>query len=923
VNRFLIFLACFLLPVLLSAQEMRDPLTPGGAYDPLVPAPAAVLGFVPGDRPARYDQVVSYIRKLAETSPRVRLMEMGRSTEGRQQYYLAIALPDRLQRLEQIQQDAGRLADPRTLDASGAQGIAKNSPAVVWIGYGIHGDELSSVDAALHVAYQLAAGTDEHTASILKELVVCIDPMENPDGRERFLAQMEQWNGVVPNPDAQSLHHTGVWPYGRGNHYLFDLNRDWFTLVHPETRARVRTVLQWNPQVFIDSHEMGAYDTYLFSPPRQPINHNISPNAKQWWQLFASDQARAFDRHGWSYYTREWSDDWYPGYANSWALYTDAAGILYEQAGVEGSLVKRPDGTTLVYRETVHHHIVSSLANLGTAARHRQNLLQRFYEAKKQALTPEKGEPQAFYLVSRDNPARVERLVEKLLLQRIEVMKAGGEFALDDARAVSGGKPAEQQLPAGTYIVPMNQPMARLARAILEFDPRMLSSFLQEERKSLEKERDSKLYDVTAWSLPLAYGLEAYWSAERTRVSAAAVTAIERPRGMVEGGPAPFGYLFSYDDRGVEALAGLLQRGFKVRTAKEPFAVENHSYARGTLLVRVNENSPGLLESLRQVADSTGVVFRAVGTGLSTAGPDLGGNDFVLLQQPRILLVGGSEVGTTGFGALWHLLDSRLRIRATMMPLGALASSDLRPYNILVLPSVGDPQSVMHALGKGGVGRLREWVEGGGTLVALGNAAGFFADTASGFSGVRVRQQALKDLDLYKRAFELEQKAEKPRIDSIALWSGTLPVPDTAGGGKSEANEKDLAMQDERARMFMPRGAILRVDLDEEHWLAYGAGKSVPGLIFGSQVLVSRYPVRTPARFAGTDGLRLSGLLWPEARDRWARTAYATRESRGRGQIILFSGDPVFRGFFLGTERLLVNALLLGPGFGTNPPVGW
>ncbi len=922
-NRLLFFLTGCVLPVLLSAQEVHDPLTPGGAYDPSVPAPAAVLGFVPGDRPARYDQVVTYIRKLAEASPRVRLMEMGRSTEGRQQYYLVIALPERLQRLEQIRQDAGRLADPRTLDASGAQGIAKNSPTVVWIGYGIHGDELSSVDAALHVAYQLAAGTDEHTTSILKELVVCIDPMENPDGRERFLAQMEQWNGVVPNPDAQSLHHTGVWPYGRGNHYLFDLNRDWFTLVHPETRARVRTVLQWNPQVFIDSHEMGAYDTYLFSPPRQPINHNISSNAKQWWQLFAADQARAFDRHGWSYYTREWSDDWYPGYANSWALYTDAAGILYEQAGVEGSLIKRPDGTTLLYRETVHHHIVSSLANLGTAARHRQDLLQRFYEAKKQAMTPEKGEPQAFYLVSRDNPARVERLVETLLLQRIEVQKAEREFTLAGANAAWGGKAAEQRLPAGTYIVPMNQPMARLARTILEFDPRMISSFLKEERKSLEKEKDSKLYDVTAWSLPLAYGIEAYWSAGRTQVSATAVSAIERPRGVVEGGPSAFGYLFCNDDRGVEALTQLLQRGFKVRAAKEPFAVENHTYARGTLLIRVNENPRGLLESLRPVADSTGVVFRTVGTGLSTAGPDLGGNDLVLLQEPRILLIGGSEVGTTGFGALWHLLDSRLRMRITMMPLGALTSSDLRPYNILLFPSVGDSKSVMRTLGKGGVGRLREWVEGGGTLVALGNAAGFFADTSSDFSAVRLRRQVFKDLDLYGKAVELEQKAENPLIDSAALWSGTMPVPDTVRAGRSEANAKDLEMQDERARLFMPRGAILKVDLDEEHWLAYGAGKSVPVLVFTSQALLSRYPVRTPARFAGTDGLRLSGLLWPEARDRWARTAYATQESRGRGQIILFSGDPVFRGFFLGTERLLLNALLLGPGFGTTPPVGW
>ena len=298
---------------------------------------------------------------------------MGETTEHRPQYYLTISDPANIAELDRIRADHMRLADPRTLTEPAAKTLAKTLPAVVWIGYGIHGDELSSVDAAMNVAYQLAAGTDTTTLLLLKNLVVCLDPMENPDGRERFLAQLQQWSGTVENTDAQSIHHSGIWPGGRGSHYLFDLNRDWFALTHPETRARVQTVVEWHPQVFIDAHEMGAYDTYLFSPPREPINPHVSPDGRAWWTVFSKDQARAFDRFGWSYYTREWNDDWYPGYANSWGHYLDAVGILYEQAGVEGTMVVRPDGTTLRYRETVHHHVVSSLANCQTAARHRED----------------------------------------------------------------------------------------------------------------------------------------------------------------------------------------------------------------------------------------------------------------------------------------------------------------------------------------------------------------------------------------------------------------------------------------------------------------------------------------------------------------------------------------------------------------------
>ncbi|MBK7260160.1 MAG: hypothetical protein IPI01_20620 [Ignavibacteriae bacterium] len=901
-----------------TAQPFPTPLSPGGTYDPSVPAPTAVTGRGPAEYPMRYDQVIDYCRRLAAASPRVRMVPMGESTEHRPQYYLTISDPANIAALDRIKADHARLADPRQYTEAAAKDLARTLPAVVWIGFGIHGDELSSVDAAVNVAYQLAAGTDTSTLLLLKNLVVVLDPMENPDGRERFLAQLQQWSGAVENTDAQSIHHTGTWPGGRGSHYFFDLNRDWFVLTHPETRARVKAVVEWHPQVFIDAHEMGPYDTYLFSPPREPINPNVSSHTRHWWSVFSKDQARAFDRFGWSYYTREWNDDWFPGYANSWGHYLDAVGILYEQAGVRGTPVARPDGTTLRFRETVHHHVVSALANCQTAARHREELLERYATARREAMRPAAGQPRAYAFVRENDPGRADRLVQVLLQQGIEVSQTGREITASNATPSMGGAPKNVLLPRGSYIVPMDQPSARLARAILEFDPHMTTAFLQEERKDLEKKSDSRLYDITAWSLPIAYGVDAYALGAVPDAGSSPVKSVQPPAGVMESAPAPYGYLIPYDDRGVATLARLFDNDVRVRSAREPFSVEGRSYPRGTLLVRVNENADTLRSVLDRLATQPGVTIRAIGTALSTAGPDLGGNDFVLLYPPRVALLGGPGVGSTSFGATWLMLDDRLRLSASFLQVTSIASADLRRYSVIILPSIGDARGLAGAIGKGGVARLRTWIEEGGTLIGIGGGATAIADTGTGLSEVRLRHQALKELDLFVRAADLEARAEKPEIDSIALWSGRAAADTARAVRGATPAEKELAMLDERGRLFMPRGTMMRVDLDEEHWLSFGAGKSVAASMFTSSAFLARDPVRTAGRFAAPSGLRVAGLLWPEARDRWARTAYLTREGKGKGQIILFAGEASFRASFPATERLLINAILLGPGWGTD-----
>jgi len=916
------------------ADSYTEPFFPEGTYDPGVPSPESIVGFPIGSKSCHYQEAVSYLKILAESTPRAELREYGKTHEGRTLNYLIISSEENMKRLEQIRSSMARLADPRILRQEGeAHSLIENTPAVIWLAYSVHGDELSSTDAALQLAYQLAAGNDPLTRKIRSDVVAIIDPLQNPDGRERFLKQMESWSGALPNFDDQSLQHGGFWPWGRGNHYLFDLNRDWFALVHPETRGKVKAVLQWNPQVLVDGHEMGPLDTYLFSPPREPFHPGVTNALKKWWGIFSRDQAQAFDRYGWSYYTGEWLEMWFPGYANSWILYTGGLGILYEQAGVQGSSVRQKDGAILTYRESVHHHFVASMANLKTAAENREDLLQDFYKEKKRAIEGGKSNTmQTFLFVPGRNQSRADKLVETLLLQGIEVEKAQHDFVVGKVHDFWGRTILQKSFPKETYIVPLNQPLRPLIQAVLEFDPHMSQSFLEEERHELEKRKQSRLYEVTAWSVPMAYNVETYWTKSRVRTGVEKVTRIDLSEGKVVNPHPKYGYLLDYgDDRAVNALASFFQESLKVRVAERPFKIEGKKFCRGTILLRNDENQKSLPDFVKDVAQKTGATVYGVNTALSEGGPDLGGHHFRLLELPRIGLFAGPPMDFTSYGSIWHLLDQRLGIRFSSLDINGLNRMNLDKYNLLILPAVwGGPEAYMEVIGKNGIEKLRKWIDHGGTFITIGTGAAFAADTTVKLSQVRLRRQVLDKLIEYEEAVRLEEKAERPQVNSSMIWNyASDKEEEPKESKKAEEKQKEnkemekLKKEDERLRLFMPRGVILWADLDQENWLTSGMDDKVPVIFFTNFAFMSKSPVQTAARLCDADSLRLSGLLWPEARERWAKTAYLTRESLGKGQLILFAFQPDFRGYFYGSERLLINALLFGPGLGTTRPAPW
>ncbi len=921
---------------------------PGASHSPQIPTPASLLGFRPGNRAALPAEIERCLRAWDEASPRARLVEYARSHEGRPLYYMIVTSPANMARIDQIKTGIGRLADPRGLSQTAAVELVRTQPAVAWVAYSIHGDETSGTDASLAVLYHLIAGTGEDVTGILDRVVVLIDPMQNPDGRHRFLQQIAEHRATSPNVDDQSLIHSGYWPWGRTNHYLFDLNRDWTLGVNPESRGRIAAAGAWHPQLMIDAHEMGSQDTYLFSPAREPRNPHLPGHLDTWNETFARDQARAFDARGWVYYTGEWNEGWYPGYTDAWGAFRGAVGILYEQAGFAENGVRQGGGDVVTYREAVHHQAVSSIANLTTLAENREAVL-RDYLAERRAAVAAPG-PYAgrtFALLPSANRSRLRAFLGLMDLQGFEVYVTRAETAAGSSVDQLGRRLARETLPAGTYLIPNRQPEAHLIATMLEFDARMPREYLERERKSILRDGQSTIYDLTAWNLTMLYGLEAL-TVDGDLPAGAERWAPEEPpaAGDVPEAAAAVAWIVDgADDDSVALAARLLEQGIGVRVADRALTLGDHSFARGSVVVvpADNRGHKNLAQAVGRTAAELGLTAVGVTTGLGDGDlPDVGGGHFKRLQTPRIALLARDRTSSYDYGSIWHTLDHRLHVRHSQINAGQLQNTDLRRYNVLVAPdrSLGSLEEPVRKT-------IKTWIEAGGTLIAIARSAAEVASEEAGISGVRRLRDVLGGLDAYQLAVlreAMERARELPaeaRVWShLATAEASRPWDGLADLERPEVEE--LERRDAWDRMFMPQGAFLATRTDPEHWLTYGVGPELPVLTRGSRVLMAAHPVETPVRFgvleaeagakprrvgwsvvpAGHDlRLRMSGLLWPEAAGRLANSAAVTRERVGDGQVILFANSPTFRASTRGTARLLLNALIYGPGLGTSAPI--
>jgi len=856
-------------------------VTGSGVAAAEVPTFAEVTGHDFGERITVHHEMVSYLERLAETSPRVVTRDQGITWEGRRLLLAIVTSPANHARLAEIRANAQQLGDPRRTSPEEARRITAEQPAILYMGGSIHGFELSGAEGVLKLLERLATAEDAETRQVLDNTVILLDPMLNPDGRDAFAWRNLQTIGREPSAERDDWSNDFNWWEGiqfRTGHYFFDTNRDWWAQTQPETRFRVPTWLEWRPQVVVDLHEMGPDVEFYFDPPAEPYGPFFPDFAKEGFVRFGQAYAEAFDRAGFEYMTRERFNFFYPGYTTSFGSYQGAVGMLYEQGSTRGLALERADESVRLLGDALEQHYTAAWTAAQTAARDRQELLMDYYEDLRQAIADGRTGVVRYLL----DPAGDAQLVAEYvnLLQRtgIEVGRLGDESQLGGVRDRTGQAIGERTFPAGTYVVEAAQPHNRLLRVLLEPDIPLPAEFLAEAREREDRGENPRFYDITAWSLPLLFDLAGYSSTDSRALDLEMVETTADATTRTPDVDAGYAYLIDGEQTAsLAALSDLQDRGYRGAVTLDPTRVGGHDLASGSVVLRVGQNDDSLHAAVREVAEHFGLEVLAVGTGLSEPGyPALGSGKVIPVKRPEIALLAGQPVHGYSFGWAWYVLDRQYEIPLTVRQVRSLASTPIHRFDVLVIPHLLSAEELASTLGEKGIERLQRWVRDGGSLVALGSAVDF------------VREH----LELSA----LRSWYEEQRPEGEGENAGEAPEP--AG--------------------FDVPGAILRVELDDQAWLSAGYGAEIPALVTSRRIyLAPEGPPdagqRVVARYAEGDRLRISGHLWPESLERLPGSVFAYEEKIDLGRVILFTEDLNFRAYWRGSDRLFLNAVLLGP----------
>jgi hypothetical protein len=945
-NKFIQTSLLLTLTVYCSAEVLKNPTTYSsdlykevilnGNYDPSIDHPSKFLDFNYGERVASPEQIEDAINAYKEQSNKIKLINYGTTHEGRPLHALIISSPDNISQLATIKQNLSSLSDARKTNDREAKKIIDSLPAVAWMAYSIHGNETSGADAALGLIYHLIASNDSEVTDLLNNMIIIVDPVMNPDGRARFAKSLEQYRGTAPNYDDQSLIHTGDWPYGRTNHYYFDLNRDWVYLTQPETQGRVSVINEWKPQILVDAHEMGAQDTFMTGPAREPINKNMDRDLVKWGNIFAQDQGSEFDRRNWRFYTGEWHEDLYPGYS-FYVNFRGTLGILYEQSRMAEDGVRRPEGTIQSYKESVHHQFVSSLTNLNTLLNNSKDMYKDYWEARKLNVSKEsEWANQTFVILPTKNSSRINTLADKLKSQNIEIFTNKQNINVKNVLKQTGDIVEEFTIPAGSMIIPNRQPEAPLISAILEFDAEIDKDVLKKEREATLRDGSSIMYDTTAFNFTMMYGLEAVTVPEYVKdnlslwePSSSEIDVDEKAIMWIVDGS---------DDLSVTFAARLMEQDVKVRIVDKDISLSDKNLSRGSPVVIAMDNPKNsrLVQLIKNTAKNLNVSVSSLYTGFGPEElPDWGGRHFRLLNKPQIAILSHEGFSSYDVGVSWWSLDHHLGIRHSQLNTSMIGYADLRRYNTLIMPSG------YRSLDQSEISVLKDWVKQGGTLIANNGSTRMLVSDNS-ITSIKDVSDSFENSHDYNIKLQREFLSKNTSIDLDYVNNNKIssdisyPWEETENSIDSDTLKK----RDSWQSLFMPSGAFVAGRIDDKHWLTFGTIDTLPLLYSDFPVLMAGSGSKAVIRVgeltentnqdiyksinwsdipAGNDlNVRMSGLVWPEASARIANSAYLTQERYGKGQIILFSGEPNFRGSSLGTNRVWLNAVVYGSGMGTS-----
>ncbi|MFD2828156.1 M14 family zinc carboxypeptidase [Leeuwenhoekiella polynyae] len=658
------------------------------SYNPEIPTPKELLGYVPGEWHVSHDLLVSYMEKMAAASPRIAIENRGRTFEGRPILLLTVTSPENHKNIAEIKNQHAALT------YSGSESLDTDSmPIVTYQGMSIHGNEASGSNAGLLAIYYLAAAEGPAIDSMLENVVILFDPSFNPDGLQRFSYWANTNKNQSLTSDPQDREYREVWPGGRYNHYWFDLNRDWLPAELPESQARIKTYHAWHPNILTDHHEMGSNSSFFFQPGIQSRTHPLTPKLNQ--ELTAEIgkyHAAAFDKIGSFYYTEEDYDDFYYGKGSTFPDINGSIGILFEQASSRGH-IQETDNGLLTFPFTIRNQLTAFLSTIEAAQAMRTKLLN--YQRDFYANSRSEAGGDAYIFGSQNDPARAAHLAQLLQRHQISVYEADKDYESKDLKFDKNS----------SYVVPKNQKHSRLLKGMFE------------KRTTFE---DSLFYDISAWSFPLAFNLDFSENAPASLASTK-IDSVSLPTPLTLS-KSDYAYLLPWGDYyAPQALNAILNAGLRAKVGIQPFTSGGVIYDYGTVMIPVQNqkmNAEELNQFLDKVAKDAHLTINPVKTGL-TEGIDLGSRKFIALEPQKIALLVGDGINATDAGEIWHLLDTRFHISITKLDTRSLSRTDLSKYTTLIMPTSGWGGGIDES----SADKISEWVRSGGNFIGFKNAA--------------------------------------------------------------------------------------------------------------------------------------------------------------------------------------------------------
>ncbi|HYG19049.1 MAG TPA: M14 family metallopeptidase [Ohtaekwangia sp.] len=828
-----------------AQPDLRYYLPDGVTYDPAIPTPASVIGHEVGEWHVSHDRLVQYMHALDEASDRITLEVTGYTHEARPLLVLYITSPGNHARLEAIREQHLQLTD----QATSAADIQK-MPVVFYMGFSVHGNESSGVNAALLTAYHLAAAQGEEIEDYLAHTVVLFDPCFNPDGIQRFSTWVNSRKSKMTSPDPNDTEHHEAWPGGRFNHYWFDLNRDWLVAQHPESQARLKTFHRWKPNLLTDHHEMGTNATFFFQPGVPSRSHPLTPAKNQeLTRRMGLFHAKALDELGSFYYTQETFDDFYYGKGSTFPDIQGAVGILFEQASARGHAQESVNGIVR-FEFTIRNQFVTTLSSLTAANALREDLLAYQRQFFRDAAAEASKDPirTIIFGASKDK-ARAFLLAQVIARQDIEMFTPNATLTVN-------GKTFD---PGSSYLVPLNQQQYRLIKSMFEKRTRF---------------EDSAFYDISTWTLPLAFGLD--YEELKTPIAGKQIDSLKFPQGKRIGSKSDYAYVFeTHGFYAPRAIYRLLHQGLRLKVASNPFYhPDGKKFERGSILIPIadQDRSANQIEYLiDEITREDGIDVHAFNTGLDYRGSSLGSNAFMALRKPEIAMVVGDGIAPTDAGEIWHLLDTRFNIPVTLITVDVFNRANLNKYNTLILSPWQGAVNFSESMKE----KLKTWVQNGGVVIGLESALNW--------------------------------------LNASGLGKFDMKKTDDSQAGSTAAVSRAYADMEAFKRAQVTSGVILEAAADLTHPLLYGYDNNRLPIFKSNNLCMEKAASAYGNPLVISNSPLVSGYISRANMNNVKNSAVAGVSALGTGRVIGFTENLCFRAFWLGTSKMLTNAIFYGP----------